>query len=158
MSTATDTYHLFGNLVRFLARSPETGGAYCLVETLSAPGAGAPPNRHPGDDEAFYVVEGTFEFMLDGKTFTAGPGDFVKVPTGAAHAFKNVGKEPARLLVINTPGLVHEGFYTQAGDAVPSRTREFPPFQAPDIPALKAIAERNGMEILLPDGPQGEAA
>src|SRR5919206_2886477 len=72
----TDTYHLLGNLLRFHARSADTGGAYCLVESLTAPGAGAPPNRHPSDDEAFYVLDGRFEFMVDGQTISAGAGSF----------------------------------------------------------------------------------
>lgn len=49
----TDTYYLLGNLLRFLASSEQTGGRYSLVESLTAPGAGAPPNRHAADDEAF---------------------------------------------------------------------------------------------------------
>lgn len=149
MSSGTDTYHLFGNLVRFLARSPETGGAYCLVETLTAPGAGAPPNRHPGDDEAFYVLEGTFAFTLGEETRMAGPGSFVRVPPGAVHAFRNTGKAPGRMLVINTPGRVHDGFYSEAGEPMPPGTRELPPLGAPpDFARIAEIARRNGMEII----------
>src|SRR5687767_5684551 len=75
--TRTDTYHLLGNLLRFHARSSDTGGAYCLVETLTAPGAGAPPNRHPSDDEAFFVLDGSFEFVIGDSTVAAGTGAFV---------------------------------------------------------------------------------
>ncbi|HZH25784.1 MAG TPA: cupin domain-containing protein [Azospirillaceae bacterium] len=152
MPTAqTDTYHLFGNLLRFLARSPDTGGAYCLVESLTAPGAGAPPNRHPGDDEAFYVLDGTFEFTVDGRTVVAGSGSFVQVPNGAVHAFRNAGPAPGRLLIINTPGRVHDGFFAEAGEPMPPGTRELPPPSgAPDIPRILEIGRRHGMEFLLP--------
>src|SRR4028118_2334539 len=74
----TDTYHLLGNLLHFHARSADTGGACCLVESLTAPGAGAPPNRHPSDDEAFYVLDGSFEFTIEGQTIAATSGSFVK--------------------------------------------------------------------------------
>lgn len=153
--TSTDTYYLFGVLVRFLQRSRETGGAYCLAEALVAPGAGAPPNRHPGDDEAFYVLDGRFEFMIDGAVIAATAGSFVKVPTGAPHAFRNVGTEPARLLVLNTPGVVHDGFFSEVGEPMPPGTTTLPPPSdtPPDIPRLVEIARRNGLELLIGDAP-----
>ncbi|MEF0942561.1 cupin domain-containing protein [Rhizobium sp. BR 362] len=149
-----DTYYLFGNLLRFHAHSTDTGGAYCLVETLTAPGAGAPPNRHPDDDEAFYIVEGLFEFMVDGETVQAQAGSFVKIPTGAIHAFRNIGSTPGRLLIINSPGRVHDGFFTEAGEAMPVGTRDLPPpgGEPPDIARVVEIGRRNGLEFLLPDG------
>jgi quercetin dioxygenase-like cupin family protein len=155
MSTLqTDTYHLLGNLLHFLARSPDTGGAYCLVESLTAPGAGAPPNRHPSDDEAFYVLDGSFEFLIDDRTVQATSGSFVKIPTGAVHAFTNVGDKPGRLLIINSPGKAHDGFFSEAGEPMPSGTRELPPpGGAPDIPRLLEIGRRNGLEFLLPPQP-----
>jgi Mannose-6-phosphate isomerase len=153
-STETDTYHLLGNLIRFHARSPDTGGAYSLVETLTTPGAGAPPNRHPSDDEAFYVLEGSFEFLIGDDTVTAMAGAFVKVPNGAVHAFKNVGQAPGRLLIINAPGRAHDGFFREAGEPMPAGTRQLPtsPGQ-PDIPRLLEIGRRNGLEFLLSDAP-----
>lgn len=149
----TDTYYLLGNLLRFLARSSDTGGAYSLVEGLIGPGAGAPPNRHPSDDEAFYVIDGRFEFMVGDRTLLATSGDFVQVPNGAVHAFKNVGDAPARLLVINAPGRVHDGFFSEAGEPMQPGTRELPQRsgEAPDIPRLLEIGRRNGMEFLLPE-------
>lgn len=147
----TDTYHLFGNLVRFLARSPDTGGAYSLVETLTAPGAGAPLNRHPADDEAFYVLDGSFEFTIGDTAVPATTGSFVKVPNGAVHAFRNTGDTPGRLLIINAPGRVHDGFYAEAGEPMPPGTRELPPpAGAPDIPRLLEVGRRNGVEFILP--------
>ncbi|MBB3452055.1 quercetin dioxygenase-like cupin family protein [Rhizobium sp. BK313] len=149
-----DTYHLFGNLFRFHAHSLDTGGAYCLVETLTAPGAGAPPNRHPDDDEAFYVLDGLFEFMVDGETVQARTGSFVKIPTGAIHAFRNIGPAPGRLLIINAPGRVHDGFFTEAGEAMPIGTSDLPPPSGEplDISRVVEIGRRNGLEFLLPSG------
>lgn len=147
--TGTDTYHLFGVVVRFLATNAETG-AYCLCEGLVAPGAGAPPNRHAGEDESFYVLDGTFTFTIDGETRDVGKGDFVKIPDGAVHAFRNSGEAPGRLLIVNAPGLVHEAFFSQVGEPLPRGSWDFPaPKGAPDIPRLVEIAGRAGVEILL---------
>ncbi|MCB1882380.1 MAG: cupin domain-containing protein [Geminicoccaceae bacterium] len=146
----TDVYHLLGILLRFLAR-PANGKGYCLVELLVAPGAGPPPNRHPSDDEAFYVLDGAFDFMVDGATRRVGRGDFVQVPNGAVHAFTNAGPAPGRLLVINAPGHAHVGFFSQAGEPMPKGTRDLPPpsGEPPDIPRLVEIGRRNGLEFLL---------
>jgi len=145
-------YHLFGNLIRFHASSADTGGVYCLVESLTAPGAGAPPNRHPGEDEAFFVLDGTFEFTIEGETTTATSGQFVKIPDGAVHAFRNAGATPGRLLIINSPGRLHDVFFSQAGDPLPLETRELPPpgDEAPDIARIIGIAQANGMEFVVP--------
>lgn len=150
----TDTYYLLGNLLRFHARSPDTGGSYCLVEVTTAPGAGAPPNRHPGDDESFYVLEGAFEFMLDGATVTADAGTFIKVPLGKVHAFRNIADKPSRMLIINSPGRVHDAFFTEAGDPMPPGSRDLPPSsgEAPDIPRVVEVGRRAGIEFILPAG------
>jgi mannose-6-phosphate isomerase-like protein (cupin superfamily) len=147
--TETDTYHLFGVVVRFLATNTETG-AYCLCEGLVAPGAGAPPNRHAGEDESFYVLDGTFDFVIDGAHQTAGPGTFVKIPDGAVHAFENAGSMPGRILIMNAPGLIHEAFFSRVGEPLPRGSWDFPaPKGAPDIPRLVEIARQTGVEILL---------
>ncbi|MFC5757261.1 cupin domain-containing protein [Rhizobium sp. GCM10022189] len=147
----TDTYHLFGILVRFIARNPDTGGAFSLVEATTAPGAGAPPNRHPADDESFYVLEGRYEFMIEGEKRVATPGTFVKVPPGAVHAFTNIDDKPSRMLIINMPGKVHDAFFSQAGDPMPPGTRELPPQtgEPPDIQRLVDVGRRNGVELFV---------
>jgi len=79
--------------------------AFAVFESELAPGApGPPPHRHLADDEAFYVLDGSVAFLLDGEVTTCGPGSSVLVPRGVTHGFANPSAEPARLLVITTPG------------------------------------------------------
>ncbi|MET0741942.1 MAG: cupin domain-containing protein [Microvirga sp.] len=147
--TQTDTYFLAGILLRFLVREP--GAGYCLVEALVAPGAGPPPNRHPADDEAFYVLDGTFEFGVGSRTDIATSGDFVRIPSGEVHTFRNVGQAPGRLLIVNAPGTLHVDFFSQAGDPMPTGTTELPsPAAPPDVARLLEVGRRNGMEFFLP--------
>ena len=145
----TDTYYLAGILLRFLVRDP--GAGYCLVEALVGPGAGPPPNRHPADDEAFYVLDGTFEFMIGTEARLATSGDFVQVPNGEVHTFKNIGEKPGRLLIVNAPGTLHVNFFSQAGEPMPPDTRELPsPSGPPDVARLLEAGRKNGMEFLSP--------
>ncbi len=144
-------YHLLGNLLTFHAFPAETGNRCTIVEIKTAPGAGAPPNHHAGEDESFYVLEGEFEFFLNGETKIVSIGDFVKVPDGAVHAFTCVGQSPGRLLCINAPGEMHDTFFTEAGEVMPDGTTDIPaPDGPPDIPAIMAVAEKAGMTILAP--------
>ncbi len=144
-------YHLLGNLLTFHAFPEETGNKYTVVEIKAAPGAGAPPNHHAGEDECFFILEGRFEFFLDGETIQTGPGDFIKVPDGAVHAFSCTSETPGRMICVNAPGLMHDTFFTEAGDAMPDGTTEVPkPDGPPDIPAIMAVANKVGMTILAP--------
>ena len=95
------------------------------------------------------MLEGTFEFMLAGARARGGPGAFHYVPGGVAHGFRNVGDTPARMLIINLPGGLHENFFREAGDPVADATA-FPPMSPPDIPRLLAAAGRYGIEMLPP--------
>jgi len=148
-AAAGSTVHLLGTLVTFRALAADTEGAFSLVEAVTAPGQGTPPHRQRDDAEAFYVLEGSFEFMLDGKTVTSGPGAFHYVPRGMPHGFRNAGDSPAKMLIINLPGGLHENFFREAGDPVADATR-FPPMAPPDIPRLVAAAGRYGIEMLPP--------
>jgi quercetin dioxygenase-like cupin family protein len=96
----TDTYYLAGILLRFLVRDPSAG--YCLVEALVGPGAGPPPNRHPADDEAFYVLDGTFEFGIGSETRIAKNGDFIRVLNGEVHTFKEEEHLTSRCAALKT--------------------------------------------------------
>ncbi len=147
--TAAETVHLLGTLVTFRALAADTEGAFSLVEALTAPGQGTPPHLQRDDAEAFYVLEGEFEFMLAGTTARSGPGTFHYVPRGVPHGFRNAGDVPARMLIINLPGGLHENFFREAGDKVADGS-VFPPMTPPDIPRLVAAASRYGIEMLPP--------
>jgi quercetin dioxygenase-like cupin family protein len=55
------------------------------------PGVALPMHTHPGE-EIVYVLEGTWEYQLEGKgMMTLRAGDVAFVPTGVKHAAKNVG-------------------------------------------------------------------
>ncbi len=148
--TATDTFHMFGNLLRFLSPSTSNGNKLSIVECRTRPGAGAPPNRHAVDDECFCVLSGEYEFVLDGRVETHGPGSLVKVPNGKPHLFTNRGTTDARMLIITWPGTAHDAFFSRAGEPVTSGTTSFPEAKgAPDIPAIKAMAQNCGIELLI---------
>lgn len=54
------------------------------------PGAASIKHSHPGEEVAF-VLEGSLEYQLEGKTVTLKVGQSLFIPAGVAHLAKNVG-------------------------------------------------------------------
>jgi quercetin dioxygenase-like cupin family protein len=116
-----------GDHYTFLVTGEETGGAYFAMEALVPPGGGPPPHVHSREDETFYLLEGVVEFLLDAETIVAGPGDFVNVPRGTVHCFRNTGTETARLVLTFTPAGI-ERWFEEVLDRAPNEVR------AEDVP------------------------
>jgi mannose-6-phosphate isomerase-like protein (cupin superfamily) len=57
------------------------------------------PHRHAGD-EIFYVLEGTAQFYMNGKTTTGGPNTSFYCPENSEHGISNAGKTELKYLVI----------------------------------------------------------
>ena len=144
------TYNVLNILMKFHAFPAETMGKFCFVECLVPVGAGAPPNHHAGETESFYVIDGQIGFMIDGKEILAGPGEHVAIPDGAVHAFQAVGAKPARVLIFNAPGNMHDRFFTGIGQPLPEGQTELPVPSEPDIPAVVAMAQEVGMTLVAP--------
>ena len=95
-----------GSVMAFKAVAAQTGGDFSLMERTVPPGARTPPpHRHVNCSEAFFVLDGTITFSLDGASLEGGAGDFLLVPRGAGHTFGNRSGEPARLLVLHAPAM-----------------------------------------------------
>lgn len=150
MNTRARKYNVLNIMMKFHAFPAEVADRYCLVECTVPVGAGAPPNHHAGETEAFYVLEGAVDFTIAGARRHAVAGDFVAIPDGAVHAFEAVGAAPARLLILNAPGHMHEGFFTGVGTPLPADQTELPAPAAPDIAKVLAVARETGMTILPP--------
>ena len=83
---------VLGELVTRKVASEQTGGAYSLFEVVSQPQDGPPPHIQHREDEAFYVLEGEYEFLVEGRTLRMPAGSLLYVPKGNLHAHKNGGR------------------------------------------------------------------
>ena len=57
------------------------------------------PHKHQGD-EIFFVLEGTAQFYLDGKTTTGGPNTSFYCPENSEHGISNADSTELKYLVI----------------------------------------------------------
>ena len=129
------------------ARAAETGGACGLVEATAPAGSGPPLHLHRDADDAFWILSGRLTIRCGDREFSAGPGDFALLPRDVPHAFLVEGDEPARLLILISPGGGEE-FFTLAGR--PADGPGLPPPSPPDMEALQRAAAQVGIEILGP--------
>ena len=96
----------------------------CLFEFDSGPGAAGPvPHVHRRHVDAFYVLEGTLEFRLDGATHQAEAGTFVAAPPGVPHTFENTSGERVRFLNVHAPGMGYDEYFRR--QAAGESGREF---------------------------------
>jgi quercetin dioxygenase-like cupin family protein len=91
------------------ATATQTGGVLGFLDASVPPGGGPDPHAHNDQAETFYMLDGELEFLDGDKTFTAVAGDFVHVPVGIRHRFKNKGTHTARMIFMFTPGGPEEG-------------------------------------------------
>jgi quercetin dioxygenase-like cupin family protein len=127
---------VLGSQSTFKVRSEQTGGAYAVLEQLVPPGHGPPLHVHRHETEIFYILEGTFELTLDGRTIDAPVGAMAVCPRDIPHTFRNVGSETGKLLLTVIPGRFADYFLEV--DGIPDADRA----------AIKALAAKYNVEIL----------
>ena len=138
---------VMGEMVTCKVTSDQTSGAYSLFEITTQPGDGPPPHVQHWEDEAFYVLEGEYEFLNGDRTIRAGVGSLIYVRSGNLHTHKNVGEEPGRMLVSQTPGGAHERFFEELAE---NPAAQFVSGDSPDVEKVVTMATKYGIEILHP--------
>jgi mannose-6-phosphate isomerase-like protein (cupin superfamily) len=137
-----------GDLYTFLVTGDESGGAYFSMLAVVPPQGGPPPHIHRNEDETFYVLAGSPTFRLGDERIVAGPGDFVNVPKGVLHCFRNFSDEPTRIILTFTPAGI-EKFFEETLERADDLTRECPDNLAEVGARYAEAAPRYGMEFFL---------
>ena len=102
----------------YLATGATTGGAFGLYRwDMGAKPSGPGPHFHRSITESFFVLSGTVRLYDGGRWVDAAPGDFMHVPEGGVHGFRNESGEPASMLLLFTPGAPREDYFETLADA-----------------------------------------
>lgn len=135
-----------GNRFTVKAASEETQGRYALLEQVCA-GAPPPMHVHDNEEEAFYLLTGTLDLYVADDVQRVEAGAFCLIPRGTPHSFVSTSAEPARMLVVVSPG-GFEQFFAE----VEKRFPEAEGMPTPDVagPALGELASRFGLQIVGP--------
>jgi quercetin dioxygenase-like cupin family protein len=109
---APDVVHVSGGSVDYLATGESTGGDFGLYRWNFAPNRSSPdPHFHRTLSESFFVLSGTV-ILYDGVAWRdAVAGDFMYVPAGGIHGFKNESGAAASMLLLFAPGAAREEYF-----------------------------------------------
>jgi mannose-6-phosphate isomerase-like protein (cupin superfamily) len=98
--------------VGYLATGASTGGDFGLYRwDMAGPPTGPGAHFHRTLSESFFVLSGVIRILHGNDTLDAGPGDFVHVPPGGVHGFRNESGRPASMVILFTPGAPREGYF-----------------------------------------------
>jgi mannose-6-phosphate isomerase-like protein (cupin superfamily) len=123
----------------------------CQLLGTIPPGVSVPLHAHP-DFEWFFVVSGSVQVLTERnggfEWMGARPGDFIRIPGGAKHGFRNATGEPVVQLITTTPRLgrffEEIGRPVTAGAILPPPTRE-------ELRRFAEVAARYGHWLGSPD-------
>jgi mannose-6-phosphate isomerase-like protein (cupin superfamily) len=110
--TDADLVYPDGNRVSYLATGESTAGLFGLYRwDFSGAPSGPGPHFHRTIAESFYILSGEVR-IYDGTGWaTATSGDFVHVPPGGLHGFRNESGSEASMLLHFAPGAPREAYF-----------------------------------------------
>ena len=109
---APDLTYPTGTTVHYLATGVSTDGDFGLYRwDMGAERSGPGPHFHRTISESFFILSGAVRIFDGNVWLEATPGDFVHVPAGGIHGFRNESGEPASMLLLFTPGAPREGYF-----------------------------------------------
>lgn len=145
---------VLGDLYLTKGRAADTEGRYSFFEARNNPGGGVPLHYHKDDEESFYVVEGTYEFRAADESVVAGRGDYLFVPRPTPHSFFNIGDTVGRVIIVLSPGGIHERFFEEIGEPIEDLVSPPPP-SPPDLDRFGAALARAGI-VMVEDGDESK--
>ncbi len=140
---------LFGPSVEFLTSPSEAQKRFCVLRGVIPPGVSVPFHSH-ADIEDFYVVSGEVLALRQGahgyELIVRKAGDYVRVPSGVRHGWRNVSNEPFVSLIITTPTLGK--FFLEAGRPIEQGSQ---PPTSEDLARLANVSAQYGYRNAAPE-------
>lgn len=120
------------------------------MEGFVPTGGGPPPHIHEREDETLYILEGRCSVQIGEEQVEASAGDFIFLPRGVPHAFRNDAPETLRLILTFVPSGI-EKFFEEVLEPVVNREADPPPPSQELVDRLLAEGPKYGITFLLPD-------
>ncbi|MER5394364.1 cupin domain-containing protein [Saccharopolyspora sp. NPDC002686] len=118
-----------GTAYHYLSTTASTGGEYGLYRVDMGPESAGPSTHfHKAMSESFFVLSGTMRLFDGERWIDATSGDYLYVPVGGLHAFRNESGEPASMLMLFAPGAPREEYFegiTELGSLSDEERAEF---------------------------------
>ncbi len=111
-SAAPELRNMPGNNVHYLATAASTGGDFGLYRWDFGPQRSGPDAHfHKAISESFFILSGTIRLFNGTQWASATEGEFLYVPPGGIHGFRNESEQLASMLLLFTPGAPREEYF-----------------------------------------------
>lgn len=96
------------------------------VITVDAPaGSMVAPHMHLAEEESYYMLEGSITVQVGDRETVVQSGDFVHIPAGIVHGYRNESNQPAKFLAWVVGGALDQFFLTM-GEQIRSLPEDLP--------------------------------
>jgi mannose-6-phosphate isomerase-like protein (cupin superfamily) len=116
VGAAPEFVNASGTRIHYLATGASSDGEFGLYRYEMSPQPGGPsPHFHRTISESFFVLAGAMRLFDGDRWVDATSGDFLFVPEGGIHGFRNESGEEASMLILFAPGAPREEYMEQVG-------------------------------------------
>jgi quercetin dioxygenase-like cupin family protein len=127
--------------VTFLKTRLETGNSLVMYEMTLPPTTGAPvPHIHRDHDEIILGMNGITTWTLNEEVIELHPGGRIMIPRGSPHYFANLHETTARIMCLQTPGVMGPEYFHEISQHFNS--------EVPDLAAITEVMNRYGITPL----------
>lgn len=103
------------NILDLKVSGSDTNGGMAIFEQTSlSQGKGTPLHVHPMQDEVFYVLEGSYRFMVGEDSFALTAGDSIFMPREVPHAWTQISEKGKMSVIFQPAGKMENFFVTVA--------------------------------------------
>ena len=107
-----DIEYVNGTRAHYLMKGESSRGLFGLYRwEMSGAATGPGPHFHRTITESFYVLSGAVRVYDGRRWIDTRPGDFIHIPEGGIHGFRNESGAPASMLIHFAPGAPREGYF-----------------------------------------------
>jgi mannose-6-phosphate isomerase-like protein (cupin superfamily) len=111
-----------GTAVHYLTTGASTHGQFGLYWWEAKPHTPGPSTHfHRTMSESFFILSGMVRLFNGERWIDATAGDFLYVPEGGLHGFRNESDEPASMLLLFAPGAPREAYFEALAEKAAGR-------------------------------------
>jgi quercetin dioxygenase-like cupin family protein len=129
---------VLGDQVCIKLKSQNSDNHMSVVTVDVPPGSVVAPHIHLYEEESYYILDGCITVQIAGEETLAKVGDFVHIPTGTVHGYRNDSDQPSRFLAWSIGGSLDQ-FFLEMGENIKSMPE--------DLDKLPAILDRHGIQM-----------
>jgi quercetin dioxygenase-like cupin family protein len=129
---------VLGDQVCIKLPSQDSENRMTVVTVEVPPGSGVASHIHLYEEESYYMLMGAMTVKVGEEESIVQTGDFVHIPTGTPHSYRNDGPQTSRFLAWTIGGEL-DRFFLAMGATIKSIPE--------DLPKLPEILDRYGIQM-----------